>query len=136
MVDYVDALYEHHQPSGAADAKARGAYIHDLMRAHEVKLLQPLLDYLGDKNSVRMLGPRDANIKAPTVAVLLQKRGDAVAAELASRGIMAGGGNFYGVRCLEGLGVDPDHGVLRLSFVHYTHEDEVQKLITTLDEIL
>ncbi|KAB7616142.1 aminotransferase class V-fold PLP-dependent enzyme [Amylibacter sp. SFDW26] len=136
MADYVDALYEHHQQSGKADAKGRGTFVHDLMRAQEVKLLQPLLDYLGDKNSVRMLGPRDANIKAPTVAVSLERRGEEVAAELASHGIMAGGGDFYGVRCLEGQGIDPDHGVLRLSFVHYTHEDEVQKLITTLDKIL
>ncbi len=136
MADYVDDLYGHHQPSGRADAKGRGAYVHDLMRAHEVKLLQPLLDYIGDKNSVRLLGPRDAEIKAPTVAVLLKERGEKVAAELANHGIMAGGGDFYGVRCLEGQGVDPDHGVLRLSFVHYTHEDEVQKLIKVLDKIL
>ncbi len=136
MADYVDILYAHHNASGSDDAKGRGAYVHDLMRAHEVKLLQPLLDYLGDKNSVRMLGPRDANIKAPTVALSMQRRGEEVAAELANHGVMAGGGDFYGVRCLEVQGVDPDHGVLRLSFVHYTHEDEVQKLITTLDKIL
>ena len=49
---------------------------------------------------------------------------------------MASGGNFYGVRCLEGLGIDPDHGVLRTSFVHYTSPDEVTKLIEALDEVL
>jgi len=136
MADYVDDVYKHHNSSGLADARERGIYVHDLMRAYEIKLLQPLLDYLGDKNSVRLIGPRDAAVKAPTVAVALQQRGVDVAAELAQHGIMAGGGDFYGVRCLKGQGIDPDHGVLRLSFVHYTREDEVQKLIATLDKIL
>jgi selenocysteine lyase/cysteine desulfurase len=49
---------------------------------------------------------------------------------------MAGGGDFYGVRCLEGLGIDPDHGVLRLSFVHYTRKEDVTALIGALDEVL
>jgi selenocysteine lyase/cysteine desulfurase len=55
---------------------------------------------------------------------------------LAPHGIMAGGGNFYAVRPLRAMGVDPDAGVLRLSFVHYTSEDEVDRLIDALDEVL
>ena len=135
MVDYVDAVYAHNANNNA-DVKERGAFVHDLMRDHEIKLLQPLLDYLGDKNSVRMLGPREASIKAPTVAVVLEQRGEDVAAKLAKHGVMAGGGDFYGVRCLEAQGVDPVHGVLRLSFVHYTKAEEVDKLITVLDQVL
>ncbi len=135
MADYIDALYAHHA-NGAADTNGRGAYVHDLMRAHEVKLLQPLLDYLGDKNSVRLLGPRDATKKAPTVAVGLQQKGSDAAEKLAKLGIMAGGGDFYGVRCLQAQGIDPDHGVLRVSFVHYTKKQEVDKLISALDQVL
>lgn len=133
--DYIDAVYAHH---GGVDARAatRGEAVHDLMRSHEVALLQPLLDYLGDKNSVRLIGPRDARAKAPTVAMLSQKTGEQLAQELAPLGIMAGGGDFYGVRCLKGLGIDPDHGVLRVSFVHYTSKAEVDKLITALDQVL
>lgn len=135
MADYIDALYAHHD-GGGADARERGIYVHDLMRAHEIKLLQPLLDYLGDKNSVRLLGPREATKKASTVAVALQQRGEDAAAKLAKLDIMAGGGDFYGVRCLEAQGIDPDHGVLRVSFVHYTEKQEVDKLITALDQVL
>jgi len=135
MADYVDALYTHHD-GGQADAKARGEYVHTLMRDHEIKLLQPLLDYLGNKNSVRLLGPRDAAKKAPTVAVALPQRGGDVAQKLVKHGIMAGGGDFYGVRCLQAQGIDPNHGVLRVSFVHYTDEIEVKKLINALDQVL
>jgi selenocysteine lyase/cysteine desulfurase len=135
MADYVDALCAHHG-AGAKPAATRAAFAHELMRAHEIKLLQPLLDYLSKKNSVRLLGPRDAARRAPTVAMVLREPGAAVAAKLAPLGIMAGGGDFYGVRCLEGQGVDPNHGVLRVSFVHYTAPAEIEKLIGALDQVL
>jgi len=135
MADYIDALYTHHN-GAQADAAARGEYVHTLMRNHEIKLLQPLLDYLGDKNSVRLLGPRDASKKASTVAVALPQRGEDAAEKLVKYGIMAGGGDFYGVRCLQAQGIDPDHGVLRVSFVHYTDKNEVEKLIDALDQVL
>ena len=85
---------------------------------------------------MRLIGPKEAEAKAPTVAVHSQTRAETLAAALASRGVMAGGGDFYGVRCLEGLGIDPDHGVLRLSFVHYTRKEDVTALIGALDEVL
>jgi len=49
---------------------------------------------------------------------------------------MAGAGDFYAVRPLKALGIDPEEGVVRLSFVHYTSEDEVTKLINSLDKVL
>jgi selenocysteine lyase/cysteine desulfurase len=134
MADYIDALCDHH--GGSGDAAAHGAFAHDLMRAHEVELLQPLLDYARDKNSVRLLGPSDAARKAPTVAMYAQKSGLELASALAPLGVNAGGGNFYGVRCLQGMGIDPDHGVLRVSFVHYTSKAEVDKLINALEQVL
>jgi selenocysteine lyase/cysteine desulfurase len=49
---------------------------------------------------------------------------------------MAGGGDFYAVRALEAMGIDPAHGVLRLSFTHYTSEAEMAQLTTALDAVL
>ncbi|WP_324753986.1 aminotransferase class V-fold PLP-dependent enzyme [Roseovarius sp. Pro17] len=134
MADYIDALADHHGLTG--DPAARGAGVHDLMRTHEAALLQPLLDYLASRNSVRLLGPDTAEGRAPTVAVRLDRPGEEVARDLAAHGIMAGGGDFYAVRALRAMGVDPDHGVLRLSFVHYTSQAEVDQLMTALDEVL
>jgi len=135
MADYVDALYAHHFTGDAPPAR-RAAAVHDLMRAREIELLGPLLDFLKSKNSVRLLGPKDAGLRAPTVAMVLPDAGEAVAAKLAPHGVMCGGGDFYGVRCLEAQGVDPDHGALRVSFVHYTAKDEVEKLIKALDKVI
>ncbi len=135
MADYVDQLYAHHF-DGAADAAGRAKAVHGLMRGAETELMQPLLDYLGQKNSARLLGPTQAKGRAPTIAVELEGNAEAVAAALAPLGIMAGGGDFYAVRALQAQGIDPEKGVLRLSFVHYTSKAEIDKLITALDQTL
>ncbi|WP_171181143.1 aminotransferase class V-fold PLP-dependent enzyme [Ruegeria sp. HKCCD8929] len=135
MADYVDQLCDHHG-GPASGAVARGAFVHDLMRAHEVELLQPLLDAVKDRNAVRLIGPSDAAKRAPTVALSLEGAAEPVAAELAKHGIMAGGGDFYAVRALQAMGVDPARGVLRLSFTHYTSEAEIDQLLDALDRVL
>lgn len=135
MADYIDTLYAHHFQQDAT-ATARGEAVHDLMRAHEQRLLAPLLGAVTSRNSVRLIGPSDAQNRAPTVALALARSGEAVAAELSAHGIMAGGGDFYAGRALDAMGVDPSNGVLRLSFTHYTSPDEIDKLIAALDVVL
>lgn len=134
MADYFDALADHHGLEGTA--VARGAGVHDLMRAHETKLLQPVLDFAAARNSVRLLGPKDASKRAPTVALACEKAGADLATALAPMGIMAGGGDFYAVRALEAQGVGQSKGVLRLSFVHYTSREEIDQLLTALETVL
>ena len=107
------------------------------MRDHEAALLQPLLDGVKGRNAVRLLGPDEAEKRAPTVALALNNMaGEEAAEKLAARGIMAGGGDFYAVRALEAMGIDPARGVLRLSFVHYTSREEIDQLLTALDDTL
>ena len=134
MADYIDSLAAHHGING--DGTVRGAGVHDLMRAHEEALLQPLLDYVTAKNSVRLIGPSDAATRAPTVALASQRKAEDLATRLAEHGVMAGGGGFYAIRALEGMGVDMDKGVLRLSFTHYTSKGEIDQLLNALDEVL
>ena len=135
MADYFDALYDHHFGDQASPAE-RGEAVHRLMRDQEKILLQPVLNYLRQKNSARLLGPDQAQNRAPTVAVDLGKPALEVAQKLADYGIMAGGDNFYAVRALEGMGIDPAQGVLRISFVHYTDQAEIDKLLNALDDII
>ncbi len=134
MADYIDGLAQHHGIEGEAADRCEG--VHEIMRAHESRLLQPVLDHLSDRNSVRLIGSDRAEGRAPTVAVKLNIPGEEAAAKLAPMGVMAGGGDFYAVRALEAMGVDPAHGVLRLSFVHYTTRDEIDQLLSALDDIL
>ena len=132
MADYVDALYSHHV-GGEADACARGISVHDLMRAREEVALSRVLDFVSDRNDLRVIGPVDAAIRAPTVALDLGRDPLRVARALARHGIMTGGGDFYAVRALTAMGVDPDVGVLRLSFTHYTDDAEITQLLEALE---
>lgn len=103
------------------------------MRAQETALLAPLLEWVRGKGHVRLIGPDDPALRAPTVSLVLKEPGSAVAARLERHGIMASGGHFYAYRLLEAVGVPPSHGVLRLSFVHYTSPEEISRLIAALD---
>ena len=134
MVDYIEALADHHGITG--DLATKGEGVAQLMQAQEEAVLEPLLDDLAARNSIRLIGPRSAKGRAPTVAVHHLDRGEALAERLVPHGIMAGGGDFYAVRPLSALGIDPDHGVLRLSFTHYTSMQEVDQLISALDRVL
>ncbi len=140
MADYIDALHRHHfgdQAGQQATPPAqRNAAIHDLMRGHETALLQPLLDHLAGRNHIRLLGPDRAEVRAPTVALLHARPGAELAHALAAEGIMAGGGSFYADRALRAQGVAPAHGVLRLSFVHYATQADLDRLLTVLDQVL
>lgn len=106
------------------------------MRNREIEALTKVMNVLKDRNDLRVIGPTDATIRAPTVALDLGRDPVAVAARLAEHGIMAGGGDFYAVRALQSMGVDPDQGVLRLSFTHYTNDAEIDQLLTALDSTL
>ncbi len=135
MVDYFEAFAAHHGAPVSKGAKM-GSFVHDLMRQREIALLQPLLDAVKDRNDVRLLGPSVAEDRAPTVALALGRAAEPVARQLSEYGVMAGGGDFYAVRALQAMGLDPAQGVLRLSFTHYTSEAEVTQLIEALDRVL
>jgi selenocysteine lyase/cysteine desulfurase len=130
IVDYLELVADLADPALGADPFRRA---HAAMRSQEVRLLSPLLDYLRGRNNVRIIGPDDPEHRAPTVALALEEPGLAVAKRLATHGVMAGGGHFYAYRLLEAVGVAPTHGVLRLSFVHYTTPEEIDQLIAALD---
>ncbi len=135
IADYIDALHAHHFPAGA-DPAARNRAVHDLMRAQEIAVVAPLMAYLGGRNDLRLIGPRDAEARAPTVAVALDREAEPVAVALAAHGVNCWAGDFYAVRPLEAMGVDLARGVLRMSLVHYTSVEDVARLIGALDREL
>ena len=136
IADYIDALHKHHGGPSSASPTERGEFVHDLMRAHETEIMPPLLEWVTSKNSVRLLGPVEAELRAPTVALDIKQSPKEVAEKLARKGIMAGSGDFYAVRALEAHGIDTSKGVLRLSYVHYTNREEIEKLVDALDTVL
>lgn len=135
MADYIDEVYAHHFDDWASEAE-KGRAVVALQSAHETELLKPLLEYLRGRNDVRLIGSDRAEERVPTVSIVLSHAAEKVTRDLAALGIMTGGGDFYAVRLLEALNVDPTHGVLRLSFVHYTNAQEIEQLLKALDQVL
>jgi selenocysteine lyase/cysteine desulfurase len=136
IADYFDTLYAHHFHDSVS-APERGRRLHQLFRDHEKSLLVPLLDWLSNNTAVEIVGPSDATVRAPTVALRLRDLPAPNAArQLAEHKVMVGAGHFYAVRPLDGMNIPLDPGVLRLSFVHYTTEAEVDHLIEALSMLL
>lgn len=135
MADYIDALHAHHF-APEADPAARNRAVHGLMRAQEVAAVAPLLDYLAARNDLRLLGPRRAEDRAPTVAVAFDRAAEPISEALGREGIACWAGDFYAVRPLEAMGVDLGSGVLRMSLAHYTSTEDVARLIAALDRVL
>jgi selenocysteine lyase/cysteine desulfurase len=138
MIDYFEALAAHHNIDVAKTGAqaATTVAVHDLLRDHEVQILTPLMDYLSTKNSVSVLGPVAAANRAPTVALRTQVDPVELSEKLATHGIMTAASDFYAVRPLTAMNVPLDPGVLRLSFVHYTGQDDIAALIDALEKVL
>ena len=130
IADYLETVAEIAGPSMPGATPFRRA--HAAMRAQEQLLVAPLLDWVRG-NKLRLIGPDDPALRAPTVSLVLAEPGLVVAGRLARHGIMASGGFFYAHRLLNAVGVEPAHGVLRVSLVHYTTPGEVARLIAALD---
>jgi cysteine desulfurase family protein (TIGR01976 family) len=141
IAEYFDALDARHAGAGAAagtaGTAARAERVRQLLRGAEVPLLAKLLEYLAGRRDVRILGPTTASERAATVSFTTDamEPGDMVKA-LAARGFMAGNGNFYAVRVLEAMNVNPDRGAVRLSLLHYNSAAEVAGAIEALGELL
>jgi selenocysteine lyase/cysteine desulfurase len=131
IVDYLETVAQIAGGPVAGETPFRTA--HNAMRAQEVALMRPLLDYLKGHSKARLIGPSDPQKRAPTISLALKEQGISAAERLARHGIMASGGHFYSYRLVEALGINPGVGVLRVSLTHYTSPEDVTRLITALD---
>jgi len=141
VLDYVEALHRHHGGSRTDDLRTAGAAVSSLWRAHEDSLTPSLLEVLAQRDDVRLLGPASldavAGHRCPTIAFSpLAKNPQDVAHELVQRGVQTSSGHYYAARVLDGLGIDPDRGVVRLSFVHYTSPADVERAVDALADVM
>jgi selenocysteine lyase/cysteine desulfurase len=132
VAQYLDTVYEHHF-SLPVDPAEKGRRLKKLFQEHERRLLAKLMEWLRQRDDIYILGPDDPELRVPTLSMVPKERSiDEVFAVLTAKKLMAGQGHFYGVRPLMGMNIPIDTGVLRLSFLHYTIEDEIDQLIDGL----
>ncbi len=136
VMDYLEAVNAHHG-NAEAEVGQRAETVRDLFRDHETRLLQPLLDFLSQRPGVDLIGKTQATGRAPTVAFTVPGRSSLeLGRQLGAEGLGVGVGNFYAYRLVEALGIEPDDGVVRCSFVHYTAPEEIDRLVEALDRLL
>jgi cysteine desulfurase family protein (TIGR01976 family) len=136
VMDYLHAVTDRHG-SGGKPVQNQAAAVRTLFRDHETALLQPLLDFLSRHPRVRLIGRASATDRAPTVAFTVNGSTSANLAErLAEAKLGVGVGNFYAYRLVKALGIDTYDGAVRVSFVHYTSQEEVERIIGALDRML
>ena len=106
---------------------------------HENQLAAPILEFLQQHADVRLIGKTHTkdNDRAPTIAFRpLKQSSQSLTHQLQDAGIGTENGNFYAHRLVTDLGIDPEDGVVRLSLVHYTSPDEVNRIVKALEQTL
>jgi selenocysteine lyase/cysteine desulfurase len=139
VLEYFDAVIEHHGMGAAEPRSARLQALHPLFAEHEAGLAAVILSALSPADNVRVLGKPhcDDGDRVATIAFeCLDRPAGDVAAGLRALGIGAESGDFYARRLLEATRIDPDTGVVRLSLVHYNTVDEAQRVAAALSEVL
>ena len=134
IAEYFDRIYEHHFGSDTS-VEARRVGVKQLFETHESELLGRLLDYLDTRSDLRVIGPTASRERTATVALACEGRPSEWVNRLNEQRIMCWNGDFYSRRLIDALGIEPDEGVLRLSFVHYTTAEDIDHLISALDAI-
>jgi cysteine desulfurase family protein (TIGR01976 family) len=137
VIDYFEAVYSHHFGDDDSTPQQKTSRVRALFQHAERSNLQPLLDFLSQRKSVRLVGKATTKHRAPTVSFTVDGRDPAeIAAQLAKQKIGVANGHCYAYRLIGALGLGYDQGVVRISFVHYTRKEEISRLIETLDKIL
>ena len=106
---------------------------------HEARLGEQLLSYLRSRSDTRIVGIPDGRDegRVPTISFKVQGTDSQQLAERIDQFQVAiRYGDFHARRLVEYLGLDHDNGVVRVSMAHYNTPDEVNLLLTALDEVL
>ena len=136
LTDYYEDLYNHHFSNQKLNLYEKAKEIFKLVYSHEEQLMEKLLSFLKSKNNIKLIGKLThlRNERMPTVSFTVKDKSSLSIAQAAGKnGIGIRNGDFYAWRCLKGLGIDTNDGVIRISMVHYNSMEEVEKLINFLE---
>jgi selenocysteine lyase/cysteine desulfurase len=119
-----------------AAIKAAYAAIHE----HERALLERAIAGLQKIPGAKIYGitdPARYNERCATLAVRIENHSPLeLATKLGERGIFTWDGNYYALNLTEHLGVEKSGGFLRIGLVHYNTQEEVDRLLAALREIV
>jgi len=106
------------------------------IQQYERGLTDKMLRGLRKIPGLRLYGisdPAQSASRCPTFAVRIEGHTPLeLATKLGERGIFTWDGNYYAINLTERLGVEKDGGFLRIGFVHYNTEEEVDRVLEAL----
>jgi cysteine desulfurase family protein (TIGR01976 family) len=136
-VDYIAELGRRCDPTVKNRREALVAAYRATHR-YETSLLTKLIEGLLAIPGVQIFGITDSNRFDERCSTLSFRLGDhhptEIATFLGTRGIFTWDGNFYALNLSERLGLEQKGGVLRVGLVHYNTAEEVDRLLTALEE--
>src|SRR3984885_7135359 len=142
-VDYIADLGRRGHPEAVS---RREAIVHafEAIHRYEHGLMERLMGGLAEMNRVKVYGISDRarfTERCPTIALRVvgqnaEQTPLALASKLGERGFFTWDGNYYALNLTEQLDVEKSGGFLRIGLVHYNTIDEVDRLLTALQEIL
>jgi cysteine desulfurase family protein (TIGR01976 family) len=110
----------------------------EVMEALELPLQSRLVQYLRSKHSVRIIGLGDEGSRSVGTISFIHDRltSTEIVGHVDTKNIGIRFGHMYAVRLCEALSIDLEHGVVRVSLVHYNTIEEIERLILVFEEIL
>jgi cysteine desulfurase family protein (TIGR01976 family) len=139
ITDYFDTLYKAHFDENNKDLHQRMDKVFNLIAIHEEELAKPLLEFLKQKDGVKIIGNplSDKYLRVPTISFFVEGvKSSEIPLKVDPSNIAIRWGDFYARRLIVDMGLFDWDGIVRVSMVHYNTIKEVQKLIAVLDEIL
>ena len=105
----------------------------------EAELCAPLLAFLARHPRVRVVGHPEPDPAARVATICFTVDGESSASIpplLDQHQVATRFGHFYAHRAIDRLGLHDRDGVVRISMVHYNTPQEVERLVTALDQVL
>jgi selenocysteine lyase/cysteine desulfurase len=106
------------------------------IQKHERQIMKRMLSGLREIRDLRLYGisdPARLESRCPTFAVRMEGHTPLeLATKLGEQGIFTWDGNYYAINVTEQLGVEQSGGFLRIGFVHYNTEEEVDRVLNFL----
>ena len=136
LPDYFADIAEKHGYDGDNNRREKFNYIYPLIAKHEEELSTKVLDYLNQRNDIKIIGPVESSsdVRVPTIS-FVQKNRDSreITLKTDEHKVAIRWGHFYAYRLIQDLGLAKQNGVVRISMVHYNTIEEADRLIEALE---
>ena len=139
ITDYYENLFEHHFENKQAVIADKISQVYQMIEKHEEALATKFIDFLNSHSNIRIIGERTSStaVRVPTFSFIIDhKKSSEVVPLIDLQKIGIRWGDFYARRLIDDLGLLSNHGVIRVSMVHYNTPEEVSRLIKALTPII